>query len=137
LIIIGDIDDEKGGLGFVRAGLMSRPYNITVPISFYIDTGCSNTTVCQNDASKARIFDILLKSSPRLIYTANGPISAYVLPNCEIVFLGTEGPILEYIGNINVLGLQSSNPISLLGLDVLKRFSIHFDIENNHVVLQR
>lgn len=36
----------------------------------------------------------------------NGPISTHVLPSCEIVFLGTEGSILEYIEDIDMLGLK-------------------------------
>jgi hypothetical protein len=36
----------------------------------------------------------------------NGPISTHVLPSCETVFLGTEGSILEYIEDIDMLGLK-------------------------------
>jgi hypothetical protein len=36
----------------------------------------------------------------------NGPISTHVLPSCEIVFLGTEGSILEYIEDIDMLGMK-------------------------------
>jgi hypothetical protein len=42
------------------------------------------------------------------------------------------------IGNVNVLGLdQPSNPISVLRIDVLKVFSIRFDIKNGRVILER
>jgi hypothetical protein len=52
-------------------------------------------------------------------------------------FLGA-GSVLMEIGNVNVLGLdQPSNPISVLGIDVLKVFSIRFDIKNGRVILER
>jgi predicted aspartyl protease len=137
LRFIGDIDNEYGGLGKVRAGLISKPNKISAPIDFYIDTGATKTTINRIDAARNNIYSANLELSKRPVTTVSGPVLPLILNNCSILFLGA-GSVLMEIGDVNVLGLdQPSNPISVLGLDVLKVFSIRFDIKNGRVILER
>lgn len=69
------------------------------------------------------------------IRTANGIIYPYILPKCQIVFNLIGTMLLEYIGDIHVLGIEQQwNSISVLGLDVLKKFNIEFTKEHLFLV---
>jgi hypothetical protein len=136
-----------GGLGFVSANLICLTYNINGVVNFYIDTGASITTINQRDGM--RIGVLPLPSPPLLppesfpsieksiipIRTANGIIYPYILPKCQIVFNLIGTMLLEYIGDIHVLGIEQQwNSISVLGLDVLKKFNIEFTKEHLFLV---
>jgi hypothetical protein len=67
--------------------------------------------LCSKSTDNSRVVhissnDIFVYLTWNIRRATNGPISTHVLPSCEIVFLGTEGSILEYIGDIDVLGLK-------------------------------
>ncbi len=98
----------------------------------HIDTGCSKTTIGQVDAQRIGINYNLLSKSTVPTFTANGPVFPDILPNCGILFNLFGTSLVEYVGDVYVV---STNPISLLGLDVLKKFSIHF--VQNSIVLER
>ena len=138
--IVGDIG--IGGLGYVNAVVMSRLNRIYSPIRFCVDTGCSVTIISRLDALRIGInYDnnrSLQKSEQRTINGVSAFIP-YILPGAEILFNSDGASILEYVGNIHVMPPSSStiigandasNQISLLGVDVLKRFTITFIQEN-------
>jgi predicted aspartyl protease len=121
-----------GGVGFITVNLMCEQYGINAPIRFFVDTGCSVTTIGLMDAQRIGInYNVLTKSLTPTI-TANGNVFPYILPKCGIFFSLPDALLLEYIGNANV---STTNPISVLGLDILKRFSIRFTMDN--VILER
>jgi predicted aspartyl protease len=84
------------------------------------------------DAQRVGINYNLLPKSTVPTFTANGPVFPSILSTCGILFDLFNTSLLEYVGDVNVV---STNPISLLGLDVLKKFSIHF--VQNTIVLER
>jgi hypothetical protein len=140
--IVGDIG--IGGLGYVNAILMIRPNRIYSPIRFCVDTGCSVTIISHLDALRIGLDysnnKSLQKSDQQ---TINGvrAFMPYILSCAEILFNSEGTSILEYVGNIHVMppptttsrANDESNQISLLGVDVLKKFTISFS--QNNIIL--
>ena len=142
--IVGDIG--IGGLGYVNAILMSRPNRIYSPIRFCVDTGCSVTIISHLDALRIGLDysnnKSLQKSDQQTINGVRAFVP-YILPDAEILFNSEGTSILEYVGNIHVMpppppatisrANDESNQISLLGVDVLKKFTISFS--QNNIIL--
>jgi hypothetical protein len=141
--IVGDIG--IGGLGYINAILMSRPNRISSPIRFCVDTGCSVTIISRLDALRIGLNysnnKSLQKSDQQTINGVRAFIP-YILPGAEILFNSEGTSILEYVGNIHVMppppattskANDESNQISLLGVDVLKKFTISFS--QNNIIL--
>jgi hypothetical protein len=139
--IVGDIG--IGGLGYINAILMNRPNRIYSPIRFCVDTGCSVTIISHLDALRIGLDDYsnnksLQKSDQQTINGVRAFIP-YILSGAEILFNYEGTSILEYVGNIHVMppppttttrANEESNQISLLGVDVLKKFTISFSQDN-------
>ena len=138
--IVGDIG--IGGLGYINAILMSRPNRIYSPIRFCVDTGCSVTIISHLDALRIGLDysnnKSLQKSDQQTINGVRAFIP-YILSGAEILFNSEGTSILEYVGNIHVMpppptttsrANDESNQISLLGVDVLKKFTISFSQDN-------
>lgn len=70
----GDIDPINGGVGVAEAIFECPDYNIRAPIPFYIDTGCSRTTLGHLDALNAKVPFDKLEVSGRPVDTANGEV---------------------------------------------------------------
>ena len=145
--IIGDIG--IGGLGYVNAVIMSRSNRIYSPIRFCVDTGCSVTIISHLDALRIGLDysnnRSLQKSDQQTINGARAFVP-HILPGAEILFNSEGTSILEYVGNIHVMpppppttttnrANDESNQISLLGVDVLKKFTIIFS--QNNIILDR
>ena len=143
--IVGDIG--IGGLGYVNAVVMSRPNRIYSPIRFCVDTGCSVTMISRLDALRIGLDygnnRSLEKSDQRTINGVRAFIP-YILPRAEILFNSVGTSILEYVGNIHVMPPSSAsnsrandetNQISLLGVDVIKKFTISFS--QNNIILSK
>ena len=144
--IVGDIG--IGGLGYVNAILMSRPNRIYSPIRFCVDTGCSVTIISHLDALRIGLDDSNNKSLQKSDQqTISGVLAfmPYILPGVEILFNSEGTSILEYVGNIHVMppppttisskANDKGNQISLLGVDVLKKFTISFS--QNNIILDK
>ena len=141
--IVGDIG--IGGLGYINAILMSRPNRIYSPIRFCVDTGCSVTIISHLDALRIGLDYNNNKSLHKSDQpTINGvrAFIPYILSGAEILFNSEGTSILEYVGNIHVMpppatttsrANDESNQISLLGVDVLKKFTISFS--QNNIIL--
>jgi len=141
--IVGDIG--IGGLGYINAIVMSRHNRIYSPIRFCVDTGCSVTIISHLDALRIGLDysnnKSLQKSDQQTINGVRAFIP-YILSGAEILFNSEGTSILEYIGNIHVMPPpptttsrtnDESNQISLLGVDVLKKFTISFS--QNNIIL--
>jgi hypothetical protein len=134
LKIIGEIG--AGGLGYITATLMSLPHQINAPIRFYVDTGCSVTTISQLDALRIGLNYNSLQRAPEYTTGITGLTQPYILPSAGILFTFVGSSLLEYVGDMHVLPPSNfNNPISLLGLDVLKKFTIGF--RQNNIILER
>jgi len=143
--IVGDIG--IGGLGYVNAIIMSRSNRIYSPIRFCVDTGCSVTIISHLDALRIGLDysnnKSLQKSDQQTINGVRAFIP-YILPGVEILFNSEGTSILEYVGNIHVMppplttismANDESNQISLLGVDLLKKFTISFS--HNNIILDK
>jgi hypothetical protein len=125
----------NGGLGVITAFLLSQKHNIQSPISFYVDTGASQTLICDKDAKRIGIDYNKLPRSPVPVSGIGGDVSAYDLDNCMLVFkFGTRLQI-ENVDSILILRHESDSEKerakimvlpSLLGLDILKRYRLSF-----------
>ena len=144
--IVGDIG--IGGLGYVNAIIMSRSNRIYSPIRFCVDTGCSVTIISHLDALRIGLDDYSNNKNLQISdqQTINGvrAFIPYILPDAEILFNSEGTSILEYVGNIHVMpppptttsrANDESNQISLLGVDVLKKFTISFS--QNNIILDK
>jgi hypothetical protein len=143
--IVGDIG--IGGLGYVNAIIMSRSNRIYSPIRFCVDTGCSVTIISHLDGLRIGLDysnnKSLQKSDQQTINGVRAFIP-YILPGVEILFNSEGTSILEYVGNIHVMppppitismANDESNQISLLGVDLLKKFTISFS--HNNIILDK
>jgi Aspartyl protease len=141
--IVGDIG--IGRLGYINAIVMSRPNRVYSPIRFCVDTGCSITIISHLDALRIGL-DYSNNKNLQISdqQTINGvrAFILYILPEAEILFNSEGTSILEYVGNIHVMpppptitnrANDESNQISLLGIDVLKNFTISFS--QNNIIL--
>ena len=138
--IVGDIG--IGGLGYVNAVVMSRPNRIYSPIRFCVDTGCSVTMISRLDALRIGLDygdNRSLEKSDQLTINGVRAFIPYILPRAEILFNSEGTSILEYVGNIHVMppspattsrANDETNQISLLGVDVIKKFTISFSQDN-------
>ena len=138
--IVGDIG--MGGLGYVNAVVMSRPNRIYSPIRFCVDTGCSVTIISRLDALRIGLDygnNRSLQKSDQLTINGVRAFIPYILPRVEILFNSEGTSILEYVGNIHVMppspattsrANDETNQISLLGVDVIKKFTISFSQDN-------
>lgn len=140
--IVGDIG--IGRLGYINAILMSRPNRIYSPIRFCVDTGCSVTIISHLDALRIGLDysnDKNLQKSDQQTINGVRAFILYILSDVEILFNSEGTSILEYVGNIHVMPPPTiasrtndeSNQISLLGVDVLKKFTISFS--QNNIIL--
>ena len=141
--IVGDIG--IGGLGYINAILMSRPNRIYSPIRFCVDTGCSVSIISHLDALRIGLDysnNIRLQKSDHPTINGVRAFIPYMLPDAEILFGSGGTSILEYVGNMHVMppppattsrANDESNQISLLGVDVLKKFPISFS--QNNIIL--
>jgi hypothetical protein len=138
--IVGDIG--IGGLGYINAIVMSRHNKVYSPIRFCVDTGCSVTIISHLDALRIGLDysnnKSLQKSDQQTINGVRAFIP-YILSGAEILFNYEGTSILEYVGNIHVMpppptttsrANDESGQISLLGVDVLKKFTISFSQDN-------
>ena len=141
--IVGDIG--IGRLGYINAIVMSRPNRIYSPMRFCVDTGCSVTIISHLDALRIGLEysnnKSLQKSDQQTISGVRAFIP-YILSDAEILFNSEGTSILEHVGNIHVMppttsnmASGESNQISLLGVDVLKNFTISFS--QNNIILGR
>jgi hypothetical protein len=143
--IVGDIG--IGGLGYINAILMSRPNRIYSPIRFCVDTGCSVTIISHLDALRIGL-DYSNNKNLQISdqQTINGvrAFIPYILADAEILFNSGGSSMLEYVGNIHVMppppittsrANDESSQISLLGVDVLKKFTISFS--QNNIILDK
>lgn len=141
--IVGDIG--IGGLGYINAIVMSRHNRIYSPIRFCVDTGCSVTIISHLDALRIGLDYSNNKSRQKSDQQTISGVRAfipYILSGAEILFNSEGTSILEYVGNIHIMPLppnttsranDESNQISLLGVDVLKKFTISFS--QNNIIL--
>jgi len=134
--IVGGIGN--GNLGFISAVLIIPSLGINAPIRFYIDTGASGTVIARKDAERVGIDKNKLKSLA--VCGVGGMATAYALPKSLLAFRFTDCMHIEYVNSAMVLdstavGKQNYEAPSLLGIDVLKNYSIRYT--KNQVIIEK
>jgi hypothetical protein len=103
----------------------------TIPITFYIDTGATMTSISELDSILNLIEPNNFPKSPLLTQGIGGIVSSHLLYNCNILFVSETGPHLERMWSINLMrNITSNQPftkLSLLGLDFLINYKIYFE----------
>ncbi len=134
----------KSGLGFVSAYLIASNNAINASIRFYVDTGASHTSIADRDAERIGIDYSKLRKAPWQINGVGGTAEAYLLPECILIFNLDNTILAERLDTIIVLKHNPKTPEemqsvmevpSLLGVDILKRYNVHFT--NTSVILER
>jgi hypothetical protein len=120
---------------FIPATVASTKSQV-IKIPFLIDTGCTVTTICYNDAVKMDIdFDKLVFDIPISIADGN-EILVSKLENIFIVFESDNTFLTEKLDKIYVKPFYTKkDTMSLLGLDIIERFSLKYI--GNIVTLER
>jgi len=133
LRIIGN--KGESGLYYVPVIIESKTFSkLTIQLRFYIDTDASFTAISDTDAIKNNIPYRNLQFNPRpIVGIGKGHIYSRVLQNCKIYFLNDENKLYnEICPNLNIIFRDDESyaikypAVSLLGLDILKKFNIYF-----------
>jgi hypothetical protein len=120
---------------FILATVASTKSQV-IKIPFLIDTGCTVTTICYNDAVKMDIdFDKLVFDIPISVADGN-ELLVSKLENIFIVFESDNTFLTEKLDKIYVKPFYTKkDTMSLLGLDIIERFSLKYI--GNIVTLER
>jgi predicted aspartyl protease len=132
--LIGRVDKLKQARveGYIRY----PPNLVNQPISFLVDTGCSQSCILPDDVHRLSIDHRNLQTVTKTIVTANGPVNLKVIKNAEVVLPVQVGLldnkrayIMFPMENLAVLPpgpsyspLPKELVFSLLGMDILSHF---------------
>jgi hypothetical protein len=132
---------SQGSLFFTQT-LVNSPYLQTAAIViFYIDTGATSTIISEIEARKNKIDYSLLTPSNESAKGIGDSVPFKLLKNCSILFSSETSVNLERLPEIGVFQRrdekQSLTRMSLLGLDILIRFKIHFIQNGERMILEK
>lgn len=129
---------------YVAVHLICEELSISKEVEFLIDTGASATNILDNDAIRLRIDHSKLRKAGTNAMGIGGEVTTYILPQAKLVFKEEEGPHELLLDRIFVLEHEVEDPgtrerikniPSLLGRDVINRFKLFLDGENDQVLL--
>ena len=133
---------------FVRATIESKTLKIRKPVHFHIDTGASATTLLDKDSYYLGINLRKLKKAERKIGGLGGLIDTYVIEDAALFFRVENGEIIKeklrlLIGAHDLSKLSSEEKSlimrmpSLLGRDIIYRYRLVCDKNQNEIYLER
>lgn len=136
----------KNKLGFINAFLICEQPQIENPIRLYIDTGASHTTIADRDAIRFGIdYEQLEKSEGPVVGIGTRSVQSYILKDVTLAFKKVGGGYnFEQLNEVFVLknDYETREELkriaripSLLGIDVLERYHIHFT--KKRVIIER
>jgi hypothetical protein len=137
----------KGELCYVTALFICDYLQIKTPIRFVIDTGSVHTTLAEHKARELNIDTSILSQKVKIETRGIGGIGkAHYLGGVRLVFSSTNGEeIEEKLNCVHILenppprsdkDIKAYEAIpNLLGLDVLRNYTIHF--KKNNVYLEK
>lgn len=134
--IHGEISPD--GLPRVEAVLKCPELNISYPIIFIIDTGTTNSSIHDKDVERLGInYNNLVLADKNKIGIGGGELTTYKLPNSKLIFTtGKDREFSEELENGLVLKHEFTSEkqrrdiftfSSLLGMDILKKYTIRFN----------
>ena len=132
--IVGTLD--RFDRGIVHAILnCNKPRIRDYAIDFLVDTGSARTTVADFDVKKMGLDYDNLTSSKVPVSGTGGDVKAYPLKGCKISFELKSTTSVEHLKDVLALRHDYNTSIeemkvmdqsSVLGMDVLKRYTIRF-----------
>ncbi|MHA1263907.1 MAG: retroviral-like aspartic protease family protein [Candidatus Helarchaeota archaeon] len=132
---------DRRGHGYFSAYLYIPSFNRIRRIDFLIDTGADSTILNSRDA-----FDLGLKPEEHTSNRAfgfGGEFELYTVTNTEILFIFLwDNNNIQYI-NLNKIEFLPPNPDSelifdsVLGLDIINQFDLHFCFRARRLILKK
>jgi hypothetical protein len=129
--------DRDTDIFVIPASISSPKLKTPGVIEFIVDTGSSKTTINDKDVLRLSINYDLLNPSKDTYYGVGGTgLTSYVLPDCKLLFTDDhEKPYIEELDyvvvNEHIFRSEDEKKQmmvfnSILGLDILKHFTISF-----------
>lgn len=125
----------QGNLGYVRPVLMCPQLGINSPIRMVVDTGASRTVISERDALRLNIDYSTLTPEPDAL-GVGGLVKCYSAGQAALTFkVSRNSWHTERLDSLHFLKCESDDPIerlaslrlsSLLGIDILDRYSVRF-----------
>lgn len=136
MIIPGNI--REASLGFISAWFICDAHRIEHLVDFIVDTGASKTTIGDLDAEAMEINYKILKESQEPLRGIGGNCAAYEMEKCTLFFKLENSAHIEYLDTVLIAKCRRKQmKQSLLGMDMLQRFSIYFDYNSQKILLQK
>jgi hypothetical protein len=133
---------------FIRITVELTSLRIRRPLHFHIDTGASVTVLLDKDASYLGIDVGRLKRAERPLGGLGGTIDTHVIEDASLLLMTEEGKVVEeklrlYLGIHDARRLSNDEKAliarmpSLLGRDIIYRFRLVCDKNQNQIYLER
>lgn len=129
---------------YVTAILISDDLSLRQPVMFLLDTGASRTTILDNDAARLNVNYKKLRKSQQDTVGIGGAVDTYVIPDARLVFMAEKGYfetepdlifVLRHVMRNAVTRERIKNIPSILGRDVLNKYRLILDKNNNMVLI--
>ena len=133
----------RNGAGYVNAHLVADHLRIDETIEFLVDTGASSTVLLDRDIMYLGLDYKDLELSKQDVIGIGGCVETYILKEVIMMFIDKEKtlilPIFALKHPLESMELNERTRIlsfpSLLGRDVINRFKLIFDKEDNEISL--
>jgi predicted aspartyl protease len=136
LLISGNI--REANLGFISAWFICESLGIEHLVNFIVDTGASKTIIGDTDAETMEINYKMIKKSQDPLRGISGKCDAYEMEKCSLFFKLVNSAHIEYLDKILIAKCRKKQmKQSLLGMDILQRFSIYFNYDTRKILLQK
>lgn len=129
---------------YVTGILISEDFGIRQPVMFLLDTGASRTTILDNDAARLNVNYKKLRKSQQATVGIGGAVDTYVIPDARLMFMTEKGYfetepdlifVLKHAIRDAVTGERIKNIPSILGRDILNKYKLILDRNNNTVLI--
>lgn len=132
----------KNDAGYINAHIISTSLGIDETIEFLVDSGASRTTLLDKDAIFLGLDYSNLKKHNQNVSGIGGSVETFIIDDATLI-LGSEQIHLSVFIVRHALGnLNKEDKIkilripSLLGRDVINRFRLVFDKQENKIFLE-
>ena len=119
--------------------VISKQLELVFKINFVVDTGSSTTLLSWNEVPYATLKTNLCED--RIYTTMGGSFKALILPECSLFFYANTGIYNLAVGDLGVSNYLTVDgrlcpPVaSVLGIDILNKFSISFSNDLDRLFL--
>jgi len=132
----------RGDAGYINVHIISSSVGIDETVEFLIDTGASRTTLLDKDAIFLDLNYDDLKKHSQNVSGIGGSVETFIIEDSTLL-LGPEEmhvPIFVLRHDLENLNKEERIKIlrmpSLLGRDVINRFKLIFDLEQDEIIFE-